>query len=496
MNRKISINVLYNLLGYTLPLIFALFFIPVLLKNLGTDRFGLLNLAWILIGYFGFFDLGIGRALTKIVAEKIGTHQISEIPSLFWTSIFLMFAFSSFIAILLFIFSDNIIFSFLKIPFNLQEEALSAFYLLIISIPIVSTTAGMRGLFEAYQRFDIVNIIRVILGVLSFLSPVIVVLFTNNLFWIISPLVIIRIIIWIIYLLQSFRLNPAIKKNISLDMKLIKPIFKLSSWMTISNITVPIIVYLDRILIASLISATAVAFYATPYEIITKLLIVPSALTAVLFPTFSANYLIDNKATIRLSNKAMKYIALLLFPVITIIATFAFELLQLWLGKDFATNSYIILQFLSIGILFNSVAYIPFSFIEGIGRPDITAKIQLIELPFYVIFMWIAIERNGVIGAAFIYMLRMIIDCLLMIYFSKRISGSKVKLQLNKNFAFILFLVSNFLLVMLIDIIILKFILIAVLLFSFLFLSWKYLLDLDDKTFILTKIKPIIHKAF
>lgn len=495
MNRKISINFLYNLIGYSLPLIFALFFIPILLQNLGTDRFGLLNLAWIVIGYFGFFDLGIGRALTKIVAEKIGTNSISEIPSLFWTSIFLMSAFSSFIAILLFIFSDNIIFSVLKIPFNLQKEALSAFYLLIISIPIVSTTAGMRGLFEAYQRFDIVNIIRVILGVLSFLSPVIVVLFTNNLFWIVAPLVIIRIIIWIIYLIQSFRLNPGIKKNIVLDMNLVKTIFKLSSWMTISNIIVPIILYLDRILIATLISAKAVAYYATPYEIITKLLIVPGALTAVLFPTFSANYLIDNKATVKLSNKAMKYIALLLFPIIAIIAVFSFELLQLWLGKDFANNSYIVLQFLSIGILFNSIAYIPFSFIEGIGRPDITAKLQLIELPLYIIFMWFAIKNYGIYGGAFIYMVRMIIDCMLMIYFSKRIVGSKVKLKLNKNFAFILFGVSNLVLLMIIDLIILKLVLTTILLISFLFLSWKQFLDLDDKTLILTKIKPIFHKA-
>ena len=83
MKRKIFRHTLYNLLGYTLPLVFALFLIPILLNNLGTDRFGLLNLAWIVIGYFGFFDLGIGRALTKIVAEKIGTNSTSEIPSLF-----------------------------------------------------------------------------------------------------------------------------------------------------------------------------------------------------------------------------------------------------------------------------------------------------------------------------------------------------------------------------------------------------------------------------
>lgn len=489
--KVIAKNSIYNLIGYSIPFLVALVAIPVLLNNLGTEKFGLLNLAWIIIGYFGFFDLGVGRALTKIVAEKIGANSFSDIPVFFWTSIFFMMTFSFLLSILLYLISDKIVFNYLKIPQGLQEETLLAFYLLIFSIPIVSTTAGMKGFFEAYQRFDVVNIIRVALGILSFLVPVIVIFFTQSLFWIVLSLVFIRIVIWIVYLIQSFSLNNEIRKKVSFDFNVVKQIFKLSSWMTVSNFTVPLIVYLDRILIASLVSSAAVAYYSTPYEVITKLLIIPSALTAVLFPTFAANYLRDAAGTIRLSAKAMKYIFILLLPVTLVVVIFSYELLSFWLGNEFAQNSYIILQLLSVGILFNSIGYVPFSFIEGIGRPDVTAKIQLIELPIYLIAMWLVIKFYGTTGAAAVFMIRMILDFALMFYFSRRISGGSISFR-SRPEVFIVFPM-----IILLSIIILNFqltikLIAAIFLISaFILYSWKKLLDYEDKQFILIKLKNL-----
>lgn len=490
--KTIAKNALFNFLGYGIPLLFALIFIPTILNKLGTDKFGVLNLAWIVIGYFGFFDLGIGRALTKIVSEKIGMNQLSEIASFFWTSLIIMFLFSSLISFCLYIFSEKLIFSFFKIPAEIQQETLRAFYLLILSIPLVTTTAGIRGLLEAYQRFDIINIIRIILGISTFLMPVIVLFFSSDLFWIILFLVLIRIVIWFMYLISAFRINKDLLQSISLKINLIKPIFKLSSWMTVSNITVPVIVYIDRLLIASLISSAAVAYYATPYEITTKLLIIPGALTSVLFPTFAANYFKDKMATIKLSDKAMKYVGLLLSPIIAIIIIFSFELLQIWIGEEFAQQSYLILEFLSIGILFNSIAYIPFSFIEGIGRPDVTAKLQLIELPVYVTLMWLAIKISGIYGAALVYMLRMILDCFLMIYFSKKIVN--IKFSLDKKLSYLILIPIVIITISYIQLFILKIFLFLILMILFAFISWKYFLDEEDISIIKTKIRPLVNK--
>ena len=87
-------NSAYNFAGSVAPLFAALFTIPILVKGLGEEKFGILSLAWVVIGYFSLFDFGIGRTLTKIVAEKIGLEEIDEIPGLFWTALFLMFIIS------------------------------------------------------------------------------------------------------------------------------------------------------------------------------------------------------------------------------------------------------------------------------------------------------------------------------------------------------------------------------------------------------------------
>ena len=76
-------NTIYSLIGQGAPLLVAVFAIPQLIKGLGTDRFGILTLAWMVLSYFSLFDLGLGRALTQLVAEKLGKESgEEEIPNL------------------------------------------------------------------------------------------------------------------------------------------------------------------------------------------------------------------------------------------------------------------------------------------------------------------------------------------------------------------------------------------------------------------------------
>ena len=68
-NRGLARNAVWNLLSLVAPMLVALGAIPALIRTLGADRFGILTLAWMLIGYCSLFDLGLGRALTKLVSE-------------------------------------------------------------------------------------------------------------------------------------------------------------------------------------------------------------------------------------------------------------------------------------------------------------------------------------------------------------------------------------------------------------------------------------------
>src|SRR5713226_2838068 len=90
--RLLARNTIWNLVGNGAPLIVAVFSIPILIHGLGKDRFGVLALAWALIGYASLFDIGLGRALTQLVAKKLGAGEDHEVPALVWTSLLLMLA--------------------------------------------------------------------------------------------------------------------------------------------------------------------------------------------------------------------------------------------------------------------------------------------------------------------------------------------------------------------------------------------------------------------
>ena len=70
--------------------------------------------------------------------------------------------------------------------------------------------------------------------------------------------------------------------------------------------------------------------------------------------------------------------------------------LRLWLGPEFAQHSFRVLQWLAVGVFINSLAQVPFSLLQGVGRPDITATLHLIELPLYLgVLWWLIPARAG-----------------------------------------------------------------------------------------------------
>ena len=410
--QRIVRNVFWNLLGAATPLLVGIFAIPILIEGLGTARFGLLTIAWMVVGYFSLFDFGLGRALTKLVAEKLGSGQVDELPSLIWTAMSLMAVLGVLGSVVVAALSPWLVTSVLNIHSELQSETLIAFYLLAASITIVTCTTGLRGILEAYQRFDLVNAVRIPLGIFTYLGPVAVLPISKSLISVVMVLVITRLVSCCVYAFLCLKVTPGLRRSVSIRRAAVMPLIRFGSWMTVSNIVSPLMVYMDRFILGTVVTMTAVAYYATPYEVVTKIWIISGALTGVLFPSFAAALVQDSVRAGNLFDRAVKFIFITLFPFVFIIVTFAYEGLKLWLGYEFASNSTIVFQLLAVGVFVNSLAHIPFGLVQAAGRPDITAKLHLIELPFYLLLLWWLIGVYGIVGAAIAWTLRATLDAL------------------------------------------------------------------------------------
>lgn len=412
--RLLAKNTVLNLVGQGAPMIVAIFTIPFLIEKLGTDRFGILTIAWIVISYFSFFDLGLGRALTKIVAEKLGSGEEGLIPGIVWSSLFFMLVFGMLGTIVVVALTPWLTTTILKIPAELQVETEASFYILAFSIPVVVSTAGLAGLLQAFQRFDLFNAIRIPMGLFTFLGPLLVLPFTQKLGAVVMVLVAGRLIAWVVHLYLCLRIVPALRHSISIDVSIMKPLLGFGGWMTVANIFGPFLVYIDRFFIGALVSVAAVAYYTTPYDVISKLIIIPGAVVGVLFPAFSTSYARDPSQAAHLFARATKYIFIIMFPLTLVIVAFSYEGLHLWLGADFALHSMHVLRLLTLCIFINSLAQVPFVLIQGMGRPAITARILLIQLPFYLPALYMMITYFGINGAAAVMLARVIVDTLLL----------------------------------------------------------------------------------
>ena len=237
---------------------------------------------------------------------------------------------------------------------------------------------------------------------------------------VIAVLVAGRVIAWVAHLLLCFHVIPPLRHEVSWRRAAMGPLLRFGSWMTVSNIVSPLMVTLDRFVIGSLLSVAAVAYYTTPYEMISKLWLIPSSLLGVMFPAFSTTFVRDPDRTAQLYGRSVRYLLLVMFPLILLIVALAQDGLKVWLGADFAQHSFRVLQWLAIGVFINGLASVPFAVVQGAGRPDLTAKLHLVELPPYLITLFWLTKIRGIEGAAIAWTARVALDAVVLFVLANR----------------------------------------------------------------------------
>lgn len=409
-------NAIWSLLGQLVPMLAAAVAIPVLLHALGNEAFGVLTLSWTLIGYFTLFDLGLGRALTRLVAERLGSGQTGDLPALVGTSVTMLAVFGvtggGFLALL----TPWLVGTVLHVPMALAHETRLTFYLLACSLPAVLVTAGVGGVLAAYQRFRALNLIRIPMSLLSFALPMAALPFTSRLSVIVGTIVAVRFVGAAAHLLVCHSAMPGLRREFRWTPRHAGPLLLSGGWLAVVNVLVPLFASVDRLVVGALTSVAVVAYYATPQELATKLWILPGTLVGVLFPAFAANRTVDRERVRTLFQRGLTQIYIVLFPVTLVLVVLGADILRLWLGAGFEREGQAALRYLTVGALCTGLSFIPSALIQAVGQPRRVGLLLLAEVPLFAVLLAWGVRADGITGAALAWCARAWIDLVALMF--------------------------------------------------------------------------------
>jgi len=400
-NKIIVRNTVLNFFGLVVPLAVGFVTIPMVVRTLGNDRFGILALVWVVFGYFGLFDLGLGRTTTRYIADALGRNESGKLAGTLWTTVYLQTGIGLAAAFLSYLAAPLIVRRVLNIPEGFIGETILTIRLVGLSLPVMFISSSFRGVLEAAQRFDLVNVVKVPVNVLFYVLPLAGVALGFGLPGIVVLLVASRAAALVVWGALSLRVMPSLRTRPVLHGKLVRPLFSFSGWLGLSGILYAVTSSMDRLVIGSLITVEAVTFYSAPYEAINRVGVVPGSLSMVLFPAFS--YLDAGGRNDRVETlfaRSMKFLLLSTGPIFLLLMFFAGDFLRLWLGPEFAAKSAFVVQVLAAGFLINTVIAVPNNYLQGIGRVDIAPKYQAFELVAFTAMTWAGAKFWGIKGVA------------------------------------------------------------------------------------------------
>jgi len=410
-------NVLLNLAGFGLPLAAALVAVPLLLHGLGPDRFGVVGLAWTLVTVVGVFDLGFGRAMTQAMSARIGRGEERRIGGLVGTATAITATLGLALAGGLYLVAPLIVYRVLEIPGWLQTEAVDALRVLSLAVPAVLIVNCLRGVLEARQHFGALNVLRAGVGAALLLGPVMALQVSPTLLPIMWVFVAVRWLAVVGFAVSSRRGAPGPWR---IDGGELFTLARLGGWMTVSTVTASLMIYADRFAIGGLLSMAAVAYYVAPFEIVSRLSVVPTAVMGVLFPAYSQLLAAGSTDVGAVYRRSLGTIGLLLAPPVLVIVFFSRPLLELWLGPEVAGHSAAVASILAVGALAHGLLQPSFQLLQAAGRPDVPALYQLLEAPIYIGYLVLLTQQFGIVGAASAWLIRVTISLVVQSWLAHR----------------------------------------------------------------------------
>ena len=406
-------NTAYNLGGALVPLVVSVATVPLYIDEIGLDRYGVLLVAWLLLGYFGFADLGLTRATAHHVA-RLSNSEPAARQALFVAAVTLNVLAGIVGAAVLYLVATLVLTVMLDAPAHLSIETKQIVPWIAVGVPAITLTGVLNGALEGVNRFGAVNLITSVSTSLFQVVPLLVAIAAGpQLDELVASAVIVRYVT-LIALMAAVAHTLPLSWSMPWSVRSIRAqsrqLVPYGLWITADKVLGPLLAAIDRLLIGTVFSASAVSVYGACRQPPVRARMLPLALTRALFPRLSV-FPRGAPEALNIIERASGALGVLSAPIVIagIIAMRPF--LEIWVGAAFSGDAAFVGQTVLAGMWLSGLALVPFTLLQADGRPRAVARIRALQVVPYALAMSAGLITVGLAAAPVAWTIQVTVDC-------------------------------------------------------------------------------------
>jgi len=423
---------MYNLLGWLMPVIVNFLSVPLIVRMLGNDSYGILMLFTAVIGYFSIIDINLTAGSMKYISEYYAKRDEKTLNEVLTVSFVTYSVLGLVGAIFLYLSVDWFLMDMLKVPEAKKDVARTVFQLASAGFFLNIIYRYLLSIPKSVHRFDIAARNEAGFGVALIVLTVVMLYMGFDLLGIVVLRVIILFLNFLTLYITIKKIIPYARFTSPVSRQVARNMLKFTSYSFLSRMASTITGNSDRIVIGSIISSAAVTFYAVPFMLVARLMSVSQRLSFVLFPVASELDVMGEREKLeKIYIKMNRYIFFLNISLTTVLCLFSKQILQVWMGNEFAQQSYVILTIIALGYFVNTLTNIPTLVNDGLNYPKVTGYFAMTRAIIGVIALLIGAKYYGLTGVAEGYSISSIVMGTIFIFY---VHKKTIKISLLKVF--------------------------------------------------------------
>jgi O-antigen/teichoic acid export membrane protein len=412
-------NITANFIGSFWMALMSMAFIPVYIKFLGIESWGVIGIFATLQAVMGIFEMGLGAALTRELSRlSIISGKEQEMHNLVRSMEIIYWSIAVLIGVVIITIAHYIAYQWVN-PGQLSTQTIEKAILLMglaiaLRWPASLYSGGLIGL----QKQVFLNAINIVFSTLTgggvvliliFISPTIKAFFLWQIAMSAFNTIILYKFLW--------RCLPAIKGKPVFQKKLVIGIWKFAVGMGVISILGLIFGQLDKIIIIKFLSLEAFGYYTFASTVAMSLTRIFTPVFYAIYPKLTQLVLINDLDNLKhFYHKSSQLMSVLIIPIALVVTFFSYEIILLWTQNTLtAEETHILVSIIIVGTAINGLMNPPYALQLAYGWTKLSIFSNIVTIIFITPLTYYLVIKYGSVGAASAWLILNIFNSLLVL---------------------------------------------------------------------------------